>query len=111
MSHSNRNLWLLTQPNSTKQQLSCSPGSSSGWLLWDILHLPLGQTRQAPLSQLLIAAHVQLAAITSSHLSIPPEHHPPILGGIQAQAGWDPGQLDLVGHSPVHGRQLEHNDL
>lgn len=65
MSHPNCNLWLLTQPNSTKQQLSCSPGLSSGWLLWDIPHLPLDQTRQAPLPQPLLAAHVQLAAITS----------------------------------------------
>jgi len=35
----------------------------------------------------------------------------PIPGGIQGQAGWGPGQPDLVGGSPAHGRGLEQDDL
>jgi len=30
-----------------------------------------------------------------------------IPGGIQGQAGWDPGPPDPVGGSPAHGRELE----
>ena len=28
----------------------------------------------------------------------------PISRGIQGQVGWDPGQPDLVGDNPAHGR-------
>ena len=28
----------------------------------------------------------------------------PFLGGIQGQVGWGPGQPELVGGSPTHGR-------
>ena len=35
----------------------------------------------------------------------------PIPGGIQLQAGWGPGQPDLVGGSPAQGRGLELVDL
>ena len=35
----------------------------------------------------------------------------PIPGGIQGQAGWGPGQPDLVGGVPAHGGGVELNDL
>ena len=35
----------------------------------------------------------------------------PIPGGFQGQVGWGPGQPDLVGGSPAHGRGLELDGL
>ena len=35
----------------------------------------------------------------------------PIPGGTQGQVGWGPGQPELVGGSPAHGRGLELGDL
>jgi len=35
----------------------------------------------------------------------------PIPGGVRDHAGWGPGQPELVGGNPVHGRGLELDDL
>ena len=35
----------------------------------------------------------------------------PVLGGVQDQVGWGPGQPELVGGSPVHGWGMEQGDL
>jgi len=35
----------------------------------------------------------------------------PIPEGVQGHGGWGPGQPELVGGSPVHGRRLELNGL
>jgi len=35
----------------------------------------------------------------------------PISGAVQGQVGWGPGQAELVGGSPAHGRGLELSGL
>ena len=56
-----------------------------------------GRLREAAAPSMLLTG--KLCNINNNHLSVCP-----IPGGAQDRVGWGPGQPELVGGSPAHGR-------